>query len=138
MMDAMSLCLRRLTLSLDRQRSLGYVVPLKSLLGDSFAGEKTETITFTSTEASGGESPSNSRKRGAINNRDYNDDDIDEEDPDEDGGGASVDPNTAGTRKKAKIEQLACPMRKRNPLRHNCRDWEYCSKAPFKSMSDLK
>jgi hypothetical protein len=46
--------------------------------------------------------------------------------------------NTIGTRKRDKAEQFPCPMRKRNPLRFNCRDWEYCSKAPFKRISELK
>ncbi|KAK0747039.1 hypothetical protein B0T18DRAFT_164412 [Schizothecium vesticola] len=135
MVDAVSKCLRRLSLSLDRERSLGCVVQLKSFLGDSLAGEAADTVVFTSTDVRSGGSPDNRRKRGALNNDDYNED-IHDDDPDD--GGASVDPSTSGTNKKAKMVQLACPFRKLNPLRYNCREWEYCSKAPFRSMSELK
>ncbi|KAK4445496.1 hypothetical protein QBC34DRAFT_472428, partial [Podospora aff. communis PSN243] len=34
--------------------------------------------------------------------------------------------------------QYSCPYRKRNPLRFNIRDWEYCSKAPFRSIVEMK
>jgi hypothetical protein len=107
-------------------------------MGDSLAGEAADIVEFTSTEVRGGGPPDNKRKRRALNNDDYNKDDIHDEDSDEEGGGACLDPNTSRARKKAKLEQLACPFRKQNPLRHNCREWEYCSKAPFRSMSELK
>lgn len=138
MVEAVSFCLRRLSLSLDRQRSLGCVVQLKPFLGDSLPQETADTVAFTPTDVRGGGSPDNRRKRGALDNDDYNQEDVHDEDPDDEGGGACVDPNTPGTRKKAKSEQFACPFRKLNPLRYNCREWEYCSKAPFRSMSELK
>lgn len=138
MVDAVSSCLRRLSLSLDRHRSLGCVLQLTSFLGDSLAKEAADTVASTPAEVRGGPSSDNRRKRGTVSNVKDKEDDIHDDDPDEEGGGACVDPSTSGTNKKAKTEQLACPFRKFNPLRHNCREWEYCSKAPFRNMSELK
>jgi len=137
MVDAVSSCLRRLSFSVDRERSLGCVVQLKSFLGDSLVKETADAVAFPSAKARHGGYHDKRRKRGGLNNDNDNEDDIHDEDPDEEGGGACVDPNTSGT-KKAKTEQLACPFRKLDPLRHNCREWEFCSKSPFRNMSELK
>ncbi|KAK1829748.1 hypothetical protein QBC39DRAFT_332172 [Podospora conica] len=121
MVEAVSSCLCSLSLSLDRQRSLGCVVQLKSVLGDNLAGGAADTLQFTSTDA-----------RGASSNEDDSEDDAPDDDPDEDGGGAYVDPNPTGTHKKAKMDQqLACPFRKRNPLRYTCQSLRKRTREEF-------
>ncbi|KAK1753587.1 hypothetical protein QBC47DRAFT_362472 [Echria macrotheca] len=77
------------------------------------------------------------RKRGANDMGDGDDEFQDEEEADE-GDGACLGPVDVLNRKKVKAEDYPCPFRKRNPLRYNVREWEYCAKAPFKSMTDLK
>ncbi|KAK3353841.1 hypothetical protein B0T25DRAFT_545468 [Lasiosphaeria hispida] len=131
MIDAVSECLDRISLSLQHQRSLGFLVPLNSF---PLSADTSGTTTLTSAGTNNGKTTTGARKRGASDTGEDGEDDLQDEDLDDDEGGACVGSNV----KKAKIEQYPCPLRKRNPLRFNIRDWEYCAKTPFKSMPVLK
>lgn len=60
------------------------------------------------------------------------------QDPDSDEGGAQVGPGGESIRPKPEPLNYPCPFRKRDPRRFNIREWEYCAKAPFRNMTDLK
>jgi hypothetical protein len=75
------------------------------------------------------------RKRGSSDDED--------DDPQSNGGshgGSDKDFNAQQDKKRARpeVKEFSCPFRKRNPLRFNCREYEYCAKAPFESISNLK
>lgn len=44
----------------------------------------------------------------------------------------------SGWRFRAGVELYPCPFRTRNPLRFNCWEWEYCARAPYNGMAELK
>ncbi|KAK4454177.1 hypothetical protein QBC34DRAFT_433766 [Podospora aff. communis PSN243] len=72
-------------------------------------------------------------------NPDEGPDDLNDEDPDEDGGGAITEPQMTFNRKKPKtVKHYPCPFRMRDPIRFNLRDYEYCWKSPFRSITELK
>ncbi|KAK4450404.1 hypothetical protein QBC34DRAFT_402671 [Podospora aff. communis PSN243] len=130
--DAVRDCLEGISLSLQRARGMGFLTTAASSdsPASSAATPSSGTLSRNQSKAS--------RKRASrkLSNRD--DDDLHEEESDGEGGAEAGGQTEPGNRKKPKLDQYPCPFRKRNPLRFNCREWEYCAKAPFKSMTDLK
>jgi len=76
-------------------------------------------------------------KRQASNNPDDEDDEFSSDKHTRDGRTPAYE--KSGSRKRPRQNQTyPCPFRKRSPLRFNCRDWEFCCKAPFPNMALLK
>ncbi|KAK4151236.1 hypothetical protein C8A00DRAFT_17342 [Chaetomidium leptoderma] len=127
-------CLDEISLSVRAARSMG-VLPTRST-----AAPETETagpVSFgSSSKGKARRSGDNQKKRPMRDQGDDEDDDV-EDDEGKDGRGIT-DRNDVGHRKRPKVEQYPCPFRKRTPHRFNCRDWEFCAKAPFKTMTELK
>ena len=135
--DAATMLLERISLSIREDHSRGFLVPIDSATGSTgTSGISTAAVQLASTTGSSN-TASATRKRGATGMGD-DDGGEDLQDDDEEGGGASIGTTSPGTRKKSKVQQYPCPYRKRNPLRFNIREYEYCAKAPFKTFSDLK
>ncbi|KAK0640595.1 hypothetical protein B0T16DRAFT_495485 [Cercophora newfieldiana] len=131
MVDALSVCLNQIALSLERHRRQGDLIPINTAPLSS----DTTAAFGLSIAANDVGTPGAPRRRP----RGEDEDDVPDDDPDEDGGGAKVGPGDRINRKKAKVEQsYPCPFRKRNPLRFNFRDFEICARAPLKSMTELK
>ncbi|KAK0648268.1 hypothetical protein B0T16DRAFT_444376 [Cercophora newfieldiana] len=124
-------CLEDISLSLQRARAVGFVAATTS--SDSPASSATP-----SSEASLPDKPSGGNRKRSARGRADRDDGMQEEDDDGDGDAEAVGHSEPGGRKKPKFDHCPCPFRKRNPVRFNCREWEYCAKAPFKSMTELK
>ncbi len=80
-------------------------------------------------------SPNFRQKRPSLSIGVIEEDSLEDDSPDDDDSGALIGPTS---RKKVKVERYPCPFRKRDPLRFNIREWEYCAKAPFKTITDLK
>lgn len=85
----------------------------------------------------GNSSFSSGLKRHAAGNPEDEDDDLYGDKPTRDGRTPGYE--KPGNRKRPRQDQTyPCPFRKRSPLRFNCRDWEFCCKAPFPNMALLK
>ena len=136
-LQAVRKCLDDLSLSVRSARSLGFLPPHTTA---NPLAESAASVSFSSSSPSGQGSRSwiNQRKRpqGYRQNNDDDDDDI-QDDQSEDGSGISPR-SDLDHRKKSKVVQYPCPFRKRSPHNFNCREWEFCAKAPFKGMSELK
>lgn len=126
-------CLEEISLSIRTARSMGVLPP------HTTAAQSTESASpgpfGYSSQPKGRKSRANQKKRPMG----YQEDDEEElqDDDGEDGFGVAGR-NNIGHRKRPKVEQYPCPFRKRSPYRFNCREWEFCAKAPFKTMSELK
>jgi hypothetical protein len=131
--EAVRRCLHEVSLSIQGARSLGLITQSNF---DTPSPEAAGSASFNSSArgSTTGTSASNGRKR-AMRNIEEEEDDI-QEDPDQ--GRGAVAQTDGGYRKKPKIERYPCPFRKKNPYKFNCREWEFCAKAPFKTISDLK
>ncbi|KAK0610862.1 hypothetical protein B0T14DRAFT_570794 [Immersiella caudata] len=128
--DAVRDCLEDISLSLQRARGMGFV---------SAAASSESPASSAATPSSGtlSRNQSKANRKRTSRNRSDRDGDLHEE-SDEEGEAEAGGQTEPANRKKPKLDQYPCPFRKRNPLRFNCREWEYCAKAPFKSMTDLK
>ncbi|KAK4447235.1 hypothetical protein QBC34DRAFT_382485 [Podospora aff. communis PSN243] len=139
LVDDAAVLLSRISLYLKSCERKGYLTPCG---GNALAPGDSSTATGTPTGIGNANTTTPARKRRPQNsagNGDEDDDECQDEDADEDdGGGAQIGPSGQKHRKKSKTGSYACPFRKRNPLRFNVRDHEYCAKAPSKSMADLK
>lgn len=132
---AVSDCLDKISISLHQCRQQGYLVPVNSI--------PTSTDTPETTPPAGGAEPGDKpptapRKRGVSDIGRDDQDGGQGDDDDDDGRGACLGPHEPSNRKKPKVESYTCPFRKRNPTRFNIREWEYCSRAPFKTIPELK
>ncbi|KAH6854094.1 hypothetical protein B0I37DRAFT_388241 [Chaetomium sp. MPI-CAGE-AT-0009] len=131
--QAVCKCLEEISFSIRSARSMGVLPPL------TMATQSTESASpgsfGYSSQQKGRRSGANQKKRPMG----YQGDDGEEfqDDEGEDGFGVPGR-NDAGHRKRPKVEQYPCPFRKRSPYKFNCREWEFCAKAPFKTMSELK
>ncbi|KAK0750490.1 hypothetical protein B0T18DRAFT_128731 [Schizothecium vesticola] len=134
-LQAIRKCLDDLSRSVRSARSLGFLPPHTT--ANPWA-ESAASVSFSSSSPSGQGSSSwiNQRKRPQGYRQNNDDDDI-QDDQSEDGSGISPR-SDLDHRKKPKVVQYPCPFRKRSPHNFNCREWEFCAKAPFKGMSELK
>lgn len=129
MIEAVLFCLDRISSSIERRREFLFEVPL--------SGDTTNTVTFVSTEGQHEEASRSTGKRVALKKN--GDEDVQQgEDSEDEEHGACLEPSLFGNRRMAKPDGYPCPLRKKDPLRYNIREWEYCAKAPFKTISDLK
>jgi len=136
--EAVRACLDEISLSLQDVQRLGVIVPHTTAPhSDKPASQPPSDPT---TGNSGSHSRSNGQRKRSSQNLGGGDRDVQEEDSGGEDDAAGGQPDTPQQRKKLKCEpeEYPCPFRKRNPVRFNCRDFEYCAKAPFKSMTDLK
>ncbi|KAM7194140.1 hypothetical protein V8F20_008060 [Naviculisporaceae sp. PSN 640] len=121
--------------------SAGYVVPLQTITVHTDTSE-TSSPASSGAGPAGGQRPQAPKKRGASDSRradqDGSHDGDEDDDGDDDGGAACNGPLDAVDRKKPRLDLYPCPFRKRNPIRFNVREWMYCSKAPFKGITELK
>jgi len=137
MVEAVTECLDQISLSRQQHRCRGFIVPIASI--PVSADTPTETTSSSGGTDASGKSRVNGKKRAASGSGGGEEDGAPDEDGDrEEGGAACFDPSGLGNRKKAKIELFPCPFRKRNPTKFNIREWEYCAKAPFRSITELK
>ncbi|KAK3300706.1 uncharacterized protein B0H64DRAFT_315335 [Chaetomium fimeti] len=131
--QAVCKCLEEISLSIRSARSIGVLPPVTT------ATQSTESASPGSfgypSQQKGRRSGGNQKKRPMGYQGD--DDEEFQDDEGEDGFGVAGR-NDAGHRKRPKVEQYPCPFRKRSPYKFNCREWEFCAKAPFKTMSELK
>jgi len=138
MIEAVLLCLDSISSSLERRREFIFEI--------SLAGDSADTVTFMSTEAShegasgsAGKRASDSAGRRASMKKNDEEEDMEQDgDPEDGNNGAYVGPSLFGNKMVAKTHGFPCPLRKKNPLQYNIREWEYCAKAPFKDMTELK
>jgi hypothetical protein len=130
--DAVRDCLEGISLSLQRARGMGFLSAAASSESPASSAATPSSGTLSRNQSKA------SRKRASRNRSNRDDDDLHEEESEGEGGAEAGVQTEPGNRKKPKLDQYPCPFRKRNPLRFNCREWEYCAKAPFKSMTDLK
>ena len=128
--EAVQSCIDEITESLQRARGLG-------LIGATMTADSPGSVSAVVSETSSNRQFTGARKRAARGPV-GKDDDLREEDSDEEGDADSMSQQDAGNRKKTKLDQYPCPFRKRNPQRFHCREWEYCAKAPFRGMTELK
>ena len=136
--EAVRQCLNEISLSLRSARGMGVLTTTSDVPISQVAGSSSFTTGMGSLEPSFREkSPGSGRKR-VVRDGEDEEDDMQEEGGGNGDGGDVTGYSDAGHRKKPKLEQYPCPFRKRNPHRFNCREWEYCAKAPFKSMTELK
>ncbi|GAB1319527.1 hypothetical protein MFIFM68171_09737 [Madurella fahalii] len=131
--EAVRICLDDISLSVRSIQGMGSMAHMKTAAGDSqMPGPYGSPFSGSESRSS-----SNGRKRPLGNHKEDGDDLHSRRDGSEDMG----DPITqrdSNNPKRTKMESYPCPFRKRNPYRFNCREWEYCAKAPFKSISELK
>ncbi|KAK3331380.1 hypothetical protein B0H66DRAFT_469925 [Apodospora peruviana] len=127
--EAVRACLDEISLSLGHARCMG-------VLAAHGASDAPGSVVPFTPAAPRNKSSGSTRKRTMRDQ--YEDDDDMQEEGDEGDGNDLSGYSDAGHRKKPKLEQYPCPFRKRNPHKFNCREWEYCAKAPFKSMTELK
>ncbi|KAK4448652.1 hypothetical protein QBC34DRAFT_495059, partial [Podospora aff. communis PSN243] len=133
MIEAVLLCLDSISSSLDRRREFIFEI--------SLAGDTADTGTFMSTGASqgGGTGGAGGAAKQATTKRNDDDDNMEHDEDLEDGNnGARLGPSLFQNQTVAKTHWFPCPLRKKNPLQYNIREWEFCAKAPFKSMTELK
>lgn len=129
--DVVRDCLDEISLTLQRARGVGLIT------ANTASPESSGWCSATPASQSSSSKPGN-RKRTSRGRSDRDDDLHEEDSDDDDVAEAAVGQAEPGNRKKPKLEQYPCPFRKRNPVRFNCREWEYCAKAPFKGMTELK
>lgn len=135
MVDAVSICMDQLSLTRQRYRQEGFIVPINTFHAP---GDSHEETTPSETRGSGGKLPVASKKRSAEDPRRDEGDGPPGEDGKEDGERSSFGPNDPRTQKRPKVELYPCPFRKHNPIKFNIREWEYCARAPFKGKTELK
>jgi hypothetical protein len=136
LLDTVSAFLDKVHLYLDRHSRAGQLVPLNL---DALNDSGSDANSGSSLPAGKESSPSETRKRPPPHPN--NDGEEDEQDENDDYSGAPVETQKRSSRKRIKAEEddeFPCPFRKRNPHRFNIRDYEYCARAPFKNMSELK
>lgn len=130
--DAVCKCLEDISLSIRSARSMG-VLPPVTTAAQSAKSASPGSFGYSSRQK-GRTSGANQKKRPMG----YQEEDDEEFQDDEEDGFGVAGRNDTGHRKRPKVEQYPCPFRKRSPYRFNCREWEFCAKAPFKTMSELK
>ncbi|KAK3357818.1 hypothetical protein B0T25DRAFT_170515 [Lasiosphaeria hispida] len=130
--EAVRVCLDEISLTLQHAHGMGFLPFNSAALGSEASGSSPST--FPSDLASCRSAAS--KKKRALRDLGEGDGDLQEESDEE--GDTVGEQSEAGQRKKAKCEQYPCPFRKRTPYKFNCRKWEYCAKAPFKNMTELK
>lgn len=137
MLNAVSECLDRIFCSLDYHRVHQYLVPFTSA---PISNDGQPPMTWVSAREAAGASAllGFGKKRGVSATGNGEDGGLQDDGPDGDNGGACLGSRGTGDRKRTKSEEFSCPFRKRNPLRFNVRDWEYCAKGAFRSITDLK
>lgn len=138
-LEAVSVCLQQITLSLDGHRSSGVLVPFTVI---SASGGNSSTSASTPAGASDHSSPSiSTSKRRTVSNEDEDGGDSNHsgEGRDEDDRQGSPWPQGQGSQKKPKTDQsYPCPFRKRDPLVFNYHRFGRCVKGPFPNMPELK
>jgi len=136
--EAVRQCLDEISISLRSARGMGVLTATPDVPISQAAGSSSFPTGMSSLESSfRDKSPGSGRKR-VVRDGEDEEDDMQEEGGGNGEGGDVTGYSDAGKRKKLKLEQYPCPFRKRNPHRFNCREWEYCAKAPFKNMTELK
>jgi len=140
-LESVSHCLERLTLSLDVHRSNGVLVELPfSVTGASGDGSST-SVSTPAGSSDHSSPPASSSKRRNVSKQDEDGDGSREPDEgrDEDGRQDLPWSRGLGSQKKAKTGQLyPCPFRKREPLKFNYHRYDRCVKKPFVNMPELK
>ncbi|KAK0711875.1 hypothetical protein B0H67DRAFT_555785 [Lasiosphaeris hirsuta] len=133
-LEAVRACLDEISLTLQHARGMGFLrAPFHSAAPSSETSASSASALpsdLTSCRSAA------SKKKRAIRDLGDGDGDLQEESDEE--GDTAAEQSESGQRKKAKSEQYPCPFRKRSPYKFNCRKWEYCAKAPFKNMTELK
>ncbi|KAH6650415.1 hypothetical protein F5144DRAFT_479210 [Chaetomium tenue] len=131
--DAVCKCLEEISLSIRSARSMGVLPPVTTA---AQSAESASPGSFGHSSQQQGRRSGGNRKKRPMG---YQEDDDEEFQDDEGQDGFGVaSRNDTSHRKRPKVEQYPCPFRKRSPHRFNCREWEFCARAPFKTMSELK